>query len=327
MSQTSNSGAPLSSMAAGTARDTASLHRRDRLCNLEGGQDGQESPRPPPWTRATFWPRSAPLRSAPRVGEHVVRHGVAHHPLPGGHEAQLEVVPSPVVTLVGEVVRAGAGDGQQQTGSGTDQVAAEEGRQEAGQQRRHGQRVHDVLGALLGRAQNLQARRRLRDDGARVEEQLQIRPAVAVLRVLQFDKAHRLAAAGDGHGPRVVRDVVDVVVVRVEDALGAQRHGLVDEEEDGARRHVVHEVVADGQVLHHGDALVLQVLARPDARQHEQLRRDGDGSVTRPVPAPDPTRPRAQQLSQASARAVSTLDARGKRAEQDERPAPTAGIG
>lgn len=95
------------------------------------------------------------LQVLERVGEHVVRHGMAHHPLPGGHEAQLEVVPPPVLPLVEEVVRAGAGEGQQQPGDAAHQVAAEADGQEARQQRGHGQRVHDVLGALLGIAQHL----------------------------------------------------------------------------------------------------------------------------------------------------------------------------
>lgn len=49
-------------------------------------------------------------------------------------------------------------------------------------------------------------------------------------------------------------------------------HGLVHDERQPEHAHVVLEVVADTQVLQHRHAQPLQVLARPDAGQHQQLR-------------------------------------------------------
>lgn len=95
------------------------------------------------------------LQVLKRIGEDVVRERVAHHPLPGRHEAELEVEPPPVVLLVEEVVRRGGRDRHQDAGHGAEHEEAPEVASEgARQQRGRGQHVHDGLGALLGGLQN-----------------------------------------------------------------------------------------------------------------------------------------------------------------------------
>lgn len=105
------------------------------------------------------------------------------------------------------------------------------------------------------------------------QQQLQVGEAVGRALAPDVRERQRLGAARHGERARVPLQVV-VHVPRVgQYALQLQRAVAVDHRTQAAQRHVVHQVLTHRQVADHRQAHRGQVFARPNARQHQQLRR------------------------------------------------------
>ena len=116
------------------------------------------------------------------------------------------------------------------------------------------------LGAAVGRG------------GRGGEHELDIRPVVALVRVLGRDEPDRLEADVRRQRP-VLRDRVPQGRVQVHQPRHHRADRVVDQEDQTADRYVVLQVLPDAwRILDHRDPHLLQVLPRPDPRQHQQLR-------------------------------------------------------
>jgi hypothetical protein len=129
----------------------------------------------------------------------------------------------------------------------------------------------DGLVELVGDAEGLaQAHAPVRVEGAAGEEQLDVRPRVR--RVLGADEGEGFRTPGDRQQALVVEGVLEEDTGPGEAAL-EEAHALVDHEGQPEEADVLVHVIADLGVAEDLDAEVLEVLARPDAREHEQLGR------------------------------------------------------
>ena len=116
------------------------------------------------------------------------------------------------------------------------------------------------------------------------EHELDVRPVVALVRVLRRDEADRLEADVRRQRP-VLRDRVPKRRVQVHQPGHHRADRVVDQEDQTADRYVILQVLPDTRrVVDHRDPHLLQVLPGPDTRQHQQLRgvygtwRDSDDS-------------------------------------------------
>lgn len=145
------------------------------------------------------------------------------------------------------------------------------------QQRQQGPRlgVHQrfVHGVIHGvpEARDLTDLVAVRVDGAGREMELYVRVLAGRVRVLGVDERQSLDAAGRQRAT-FVHDVVQGHGRGGEPGL-FERDRVVDEERQPAQPDVVLEIVAHFQIADHLDAQLAQMVGRPDAGHHQQLRR------------------------------------------------------
>lgn len=113
----------------------------------------------------------------------------------------------------------------------------------------------------------------IRVDRGGGEHELDVRPIVALVRVLGRDEADRLEA-DVGRQRSVLGDGVSEGRVDVHHPVEHYADRIIYEEYDAAHGYVILQILADARrVVDHRDPELLEVAPRPDARQHQQLGR------------------------------------------------------
>jgi len=132
--------------------------------------------------------------------------------------------------------------------------------------------VHPVVERVVHAEQPAQRTARVAGKGSGAEHELHVGYHGPVDGVPGVGERDRLRPARDGVRAFAVDGVLQQVPGVAEPALD-NGHRLVDQEHQACHGHVVLQVVAHFQVTDDGHADLGQVVGRPDAGQHEQLRR------------------------------------------------------